>query len=273
MQIAAGLTGGMGGCTMVGCSLINVNAGGVSRVSGLTCGLCLLFFLLAGSQMIQAIPLAALTGVMLMLVIEIFDCTSFLRINQVPRTDAAVLLMVTVVTYATNLAIAVLAGVVLASLSFAWKSAVKGVTAVRSFDGAAQVYRLRGPLFFGSTPSFKDAMRELPPVEVAPGMQKNVVLDFMECRVWDSSAIEAINSEAGRLQEDGWSVRLRRLSPDCRKLIQRAGDMVELEVLPDDPRYGLASDYDLIGRNKGSVKRIGSVLRGPSSKWPRSQKL
>jgi SulP family sulfate permease len=258
---------------MVGCSLINVNAGGVTRVSGLTCGLCLLFFLLAGAQMIQTIPLAALTGVMLMLVIEIFDCTSFLKINQVPRTDAAVLLVVTGVTFATNLAVAVLIGVILASLSFAWKSAVRGVTAVRSFDGEAEVYRLRGPLFFGSTGAFKDAMRELPPVEVAPGMRKDVVLDFMECRVWDSSAIEAINSEAGRLQEDGWAVRLRHLSPDCRTLIQRAGDMVELEVLPDDPRYRLASDYDRVARNKGKVKRINNVLRGPSSKWPRSPEL
>ena len=192
------------------------------------------------------------------------------RYAQVPRTDAAVLLLVTAVTYATNLAIAVAAGVVCASLSFAWQSAVRGVSAQWLWDQDTLVCRLRGPLFFGSIQSFKDAMRDTAPAQPPRAARRDIVLDFMECRVWDSSAIECINSEALRLQEDGWGVRLRHLSKDSRRLVQRAGDMVELEVMPDDPRYGLLSDYDSIVRNKGSVKRIGSVLRAPSSKWPRT---
>lgn len=189
---------------------------------------------------------------------------------QVPRTDAAVLLIVTAVTYATNLAVAVAAGVVLASLSFAWQSAVRGVSAQWLWDQDTLVCRLRGPLFFGSIQSFKDAMRAAAPEAPPPSSRRDIVLDFMECRVWDSSAIDVINTEASRLQDEGWAVRLRHLSKDSRRLVKRAGDMVELEVMPDDPRYGLLSDYDAIVRNKGAVKRIGSVLRAPSSKWPRT---
>jgi sulfate permease, SulP family len=270
LQIVSGLLGGMGGCAMVGQSLINVNAGGVTRVSGVTCGATLLCFILFGSKILSKIPVAALTGVMLMLVIEIFDFTSFMRLNQVPRTDAAVLVTVTAVTYATNLAIAVFVGVVLASLSFAWKSAVRGVSAVKVWDEDTLVYRMHGPLFFGSIQSFKDAMRAEVPVQVETGT-KRIVLDFMECRVWDSSAVEAINSESERLLADGWTVRLRHLSKDCQTLLDRAGDMLELEVMEDDPRYGLLSDYDSIVLNRGSVKRIGRVLRGPSSRWPRER--
>ena len=131
MQITSGMLGGMGGCGMVGQSLINVNAGGSTRVAGLTCGAALLTFILFGSAVIQRIPMAALTGVMLILVIDIFDFTSFARLNQVPRTDAVVLVTVTAVTYATNLAVAVVSGVIIASLSFAWQSAVRGVSAVQ----------------------------------------------------------------------------------------------------------------------------------------------
>ena len=110
------------------------------------------------------------------------------------------------------------------------------------------------------------AVPNMPADDVAT--RRQIVLDFMECRVWDSSALEVINSEAARLQDDGWSVRLRHLSTDCRSLLERAGDMVELEVMEDDPRYGLLSDYDSIVRNRGSMRRVGSRLRGPSSRLP-----
>ena len=173
----------MGGCAMVGQSLINVNAGGTTRVSSTSCGVFLLMYMLFGADVISHIPIAALTGVMLMLVLEIFDFTSIARLNKVPRIDAAVLVLVTIVTYSTNLAIAVGAGVVLSSLSFAWQSAVRGVSAIQVWDDSTLVFRMRGPLFFGSIQSFKDAMRVALPA-VPAGAKKEMVLDFMECRVW-----------------------------------------------------------------------------------------
>jgi sulfate permease, SulP family len=271
MQILCGALGGMGGCAMVRQSLINVNAGGTTRVSSTSTGIFIFLYILVGSELISEIPIAALTGVMLMLVLEIFNFTSFARLNKVPKTGAAVLVLVTGITYATNLAIAVAAGTVLASLSFAWQSAVRGVSAMPAWDDGQLVLRQRGPLFFGSIQSFKDTMRgQMPlvmPDDQHPQHDKQMVLDFMECRVWDSSALDAINTEAARLKGEGWGVRLRHLSTDCQHLLAKAGDTVDLEVMDDDPRYGLLASYDDIVRNKGSVKKIGSVLREGGSRW------
>ena len=253
---------------MVGQSLINVNAGGTTRVSSTSCGAFIFLYILAGADVIQQIPIAALTGVMLMLVLEIFDFTSIARLNKVPRVDAVVLVLVTIVTYETNLAIAVVAGTVLSSLSFAWQSAIRGVSAAQVWDDDSQllVFRLRGPLFFGSIQSFQDTMRAQMQ-QVPVNARKELVLDFMECRVWDSSALDVVNSEARRLKKDGWAVRLRHLSKDCQELLSKAGDTVDLEVMDDDPRYGLLASYDSIVRNQGSVKKMGSLLRDPETRW------
>ena len=238
VQMATGALGGMGGCAMIGQSLINFNAGGgTTRVAGMVCGASLLAYILFAGSIIEMIPMAALTGVMLVLVLDIFDFTSFARLHQVPRTDAVVLVLVTAVTYMTNLAVAVAAGVILSSLAFSWQSAQRGVSAARSWDGDTLVFSLRGPLFFGSVQSFRDAVRQSAgdavqsvSADSLDAMRKDIVLDFLDCRVWDSSAIEVINSEAERLQGDGWHVRLRHLSKDCRSMLDRAGDMIELEV-------------------------------------------
>ena len=229
----------MGGCAMIGQSLINFNAGGgATRVSGLVVGAALLTYVVAAGSIIEMIPKAALSGVMLVLVLDIFDFTAVSRLNQIPKIDAVVLVLVTAVTYFTNLAIAVFAGVMLSCVTFSWQAAQRGVSAQHSWDADGQlVLLLRGPLFFGCTQSFCDSVRQAVanatyavPAKDAGAMRKDIVLDFIECRVWDSSAIEVISSEAERLQDSGWHVRMRHLSEECRSMLQRAGDMIELEV-------------------------------------------
>ena len=238
VQAVSGVLGGMGGCAMIGQSLINFNSGGgATRLSGLVVGVSLLAYILAAGPVIEMIPKAALTGVMFVLVLDIFDFTSIAQLNQVPRVDAMVLVLVTAVTYCTNLAIAVLAGVLLACASFCWQSAQRGVSVQHSWDGDQLVLVMRGPLFFGSTQPFSDALRAAVAGAMRPmsaehsdAMRKDIVLDFLECRVWDSSAIQAVSSEAERLRNGGWHVRLRHLSQDCRSMLDRAGDMIEVEV-------------------------------------------
>ena len=239
-NIVNGVFGGMGGCAMIGQSMINVNAGGRTRVSGLTCAAALMSYVLVGSSFIEKIPLAALTGTMFMLVCDIFDWTSFKRLTQIPKTDAAVLCLVTGVTVVTNLAVAVFAGVVLASLGFAWKSAQR-IEATREVeptaydDQPAAVFKLSGPLFFGSVASFKGV------VDPKREPEKEIVFDFMSAKVWDSSALEAIDQLCVKFQEEGKRVHLRHLSADCRALLAKAGDLVEVNVL-EDPAYAVAAD-------------------------------
>jgi len=227
-----GLFGGMGGCAMIGQSMINVNSGGRGRLSGIAAALFLLMFILFASDLIEMIPLAALTGVMFMVVIGTFEWSSLRIMGKIPRSDAFVLVLVSGVTVATDLAIAVVVGVIVSALVFAWEHA-KHIN-LKSFidDNGSQVYELHGPLFFASVRNFQELFD--------PGQDPDdVVIEFQHSRVMDHSAIEAIDTLAERYLNAGKTLHLRHLSPECQELLHKAGDLVEVNVL-EDPRYHVA---------------------------------
>ncbi|MFN3242235.1 MAG: SulP family inorganic anion transporter [Planctomycetota bacterium] len=233
-NMVCGVFGGMGGCAMIGQSMININSGGRGRLSGITAAVVLLLFVVVASPLIEMVPVAALVGVMFMVVLGTFEWSSLRVLNKVPKTDALVIVLVSGVTVATDLAIAVLVGVVVSALVFAWKHA-KVVHAVESTDDdGSKIYSLRGPLFFGSCKSFLELFT--PKDDPA-----DVVIDFQHARVSDHSAIEAIDTLAERYLAQGKTLHLRHLSPECRKLLRKAGDMVEVNVI-EDPQYHVATD-------------------------------
>jgi len=231
---ATGLFGGMGGCAMIGQSMINVNSGGRGRLSGITAALCLLLFILVGSSLIEKIPLAALIGVMFIVVIGTFEWSSFRVIRKVPRSDALVLLMVSAVTVATDLAIAVVVGVIVSALVFAWEHAKHILVEAREDHKGSTVYAVTGPLFFGSVTSFLERFD--------PSKDKDdVVIDFARSRVADHSGLEAIDTLAERYLSVGKTLHLVHLSEECRKLLRKAGSLVEVNVI-EDPKYFVADD-------------------------------
>ncbi|WP_282604727.1 SulP family inorganic anion transporter [Pelagibius sp. Alg239-R121] len=236
-----GVFGGMGGCAMIGQSMINIKSGGRSRLSGIAAAGFLLFFILYGSSLIEMIPLAALVGVMFMVVIGTFEWSSFRIIGKIPRSDAFVLVLVSGVTVFTDLAIAVVVGVIVSALVFSWKSA-KRITA-RSYqtDDATKVYELSGPLFFGSITSFRDLFDP-------KNDSDDVVVDFKGSRVWDHSGLQAIDSLAERYTNHGKRLHLKHLSGDCTHLLQKAGNLVEVNVI-EDPHYGVVVDYAQLYRD------------------------
>jgi SulP family sulfate permease len=227
-----GLFGGMGGCAMIGQSMININSGGRGRLSGISAALFLLLFILVASDLIGMIPLAALTGVMFMVVIGTFEWSSLRIFRKIPASDAFVLVLVSAVTVATDLAIAVVVGVIVSALVFAWQHA-KHIRVESFIDkNGSRVYELHGPLFFASVKNFQDLFncKEDP---------DDVILEFQHSRVMDHSAIEAIDTLAERYLNAGKTLHLRHVSSDCRTLLRKAGDLVEVNVL-EDPRYHVA---------------------------------
>ncbi|MDG2271878.1 MAG: SulP family inorganic anion transporter [Halioglobus sp.] len=231
---ATGLFGGMGGCAMIGQSMINVNSGGRGRLSGITAALCLLLFILVGSSLIERIPLAALIGVMFIVVIGTFEWSSFRVIRKVPRSDALVLLLVSAVTVATDLAVAVVVGVIVSALVFAWEHAKHILVEAREDHKGSTVYAVTGPLFFGSVTSF---LERFDPSED----NDDVVIDFARSRVADHSGLEAIDTLAERYLSVGKTLHLVHLSEECRKLLRKAGSLVEVNVI-EDPKYFVADD-------------------------------
>ena len=233
-NIATGFFGGMGGCAMIGQSMINVNSGGRGRLSGITAALALLAFILFASDLIEEIPLAALVGVMFVVVIGTFEWSSFRILKKIPRTDAFVLILVSGVTVATDLAVAVVVGVIVSALAFAWEHA-KHIN-VKSYlnDLGGKVYELEGPLFFASVSNFQDLFDP-------KNDPDDVVVDFKNARVADHSAIEAIDTLAERYLKAGKRLHLRHLSPECTRLLEKAGDLVEVNVI-EDPKYFIADD-------------------------------
>jgi len=229
-----GMFGGMGGCAMIGQSMINVNSGGHQRLSGISAALFLLCFILFASSLIELIPMAALIGVMFMVVLGTFEWTSLRIIRKIPRTDAFVLVLVSGVTVATDLAVAVVVGVIVSALAFAWEHASH--INVKGYDDekGSRIYELNGPLFFGSVKSFM----ELFDPENDPD---DVIIEFQNSRVADHSAIEAIDSLAEKYIKLGKSLHLRHLSEECRILLTKAGDLVEVNVM-EDPKYHVADD-------------------------------
>ena len=237
-NVVTGFFGGMGGCAMIGQSMINVKSGGRTRLSGISASIFLLIFILFASPLIAQIPLAALVGVMFMVVIGTFAWNSLRIMTKIPRTDSLVIILVTGVTVWHDLATAVVVGVIVSALAYAWNNATR--IHVRERDSArepgAKVYEIEGPLFFGST----DGFAELFTPEEDPDV---VIVDFMRSRVVDQSALQAIEDLAVRYQAHGKTLRLRHLTRDCHKLLKRAGQL--LVDSDDDPEYGLAVDYSV----------------------------
>jgi SulP family sulfate permease len=233
-NIVTALFGGMGGCAMIGQSMINIGNGARGRLSGIAASTFLLSFILFGSSMIEQIPLAALIGVMFVVCEKTFEWGTFRLFGKVPRADALVVVLVAGVTLAFNLATAVVAGVIVSALVFAWQHA-KQIRVSTAVDAQGwKVYELEGTLFFASVNGFQAlfAPKDDP---------QDVVVEFRRARVADHSAIQAIDALAERYRSAGKRLHLRHLSPDCRSLLERAGDMIEVS-LPDDPRYRVADD-------------------------------
>ncbi|WP_170522712.1 SulP family inorganic anion transporter [Ruegeria arenilitoris] len=237
-NVVTGFFGGMGGCAMIGQSMINVKSGGRTRIAGIAAALFLLVFILVGSPLIEQIPLAALVGVMFMVVIGTFAWNSFNILRKVPLTDAFVIVLVTVVTVMEDLAVAVVVGVIVSALAYAWNNAkrIHAVTRDSETEKGAKVYEIKGPLFFGSSEGFV----ELFDVQNDP---ETVIVDFADSRVVDQSALQAIENIAAKYEAAGKRLMLRHLSRDCHKLLKKAGHlMVDSD---DDPDYGLAVDYSV----------------------------
>jgi len=231
-----GFFGGMGGCAMIGQSMINVKSGGRTRLSGVTAALFLLAFILVGSSVIEQIPLAALVGVMFMVVIGTFAWNSLRILRRVPATDAFVILLVTVVTVLTDLATAVVVGVIVSALAYAWQNARRIHASTHVTAQGAKVYQVHGPLFFGSVEGFT----ELFTPDADPAV---VIVDFAESRVADQSALTAIEMVAAKYQAAGKTLQLRHLSRDCHQLLARAGQLIVDS--DDDPDYGVVVDYSV----------------------------
>ncbi len=229
-----GLFGGMGGCAMIGQSMINVNSGGRQRLSGVAAALFLLAFILFASPLIERIPMAALVGVMFIVVLATFEWSSLRIMGKIPATDAFVLVLVSAVTVFTDLAIAVVVGVIVSALVFAWEHA-KHIN-INTYDDeqGSRVHELNGPLFFGSVKNFLELFN---PEEDTD----DVIIEFQNSRVADHSAIEAIDTLAERYIRAGKTLHLRHLSEECRQLLKKAGSLVEVNVL-EDPRYHVADD-------------------------------
>ena len=233
-NVVTGFFGGMGGCAMIGQSMINVNSGGRGRLSGISAALFLLAFILFASGLIETIPLAALIGVMFIVVIGTFEWSSFRILGKIPRADAFVLILVSGVTVATDLAVAVIVGVIVSALVFAWDAAKRMSCESHLDSNGSKIYELRGPLFFGSIHSF----RQLFDPKNDPD---DVVIDFKDCRVYDHSGLEAIDALAERYLAAGKTLHLRHLSSESRNLLDNAGDLVEVNVI-EDPKYRIADD-------------------------------
>ncbi|MEQ9411429.1 MAG: SulP family inorganic anion transporter [Fuerstiella sp.] len=234
-NLTCGLFGGMGGCAMIGQSLINVNSGGRGRLSGVTAAVCLLLFVLFLAPWIEQIPMAALLGVMFMVVIGTFEWASLKMFRRMPSSDVMIMVLVagyTVVMH--DLASAVILGVIVSALVFAWQHATHIGADVKYNEFGSRIYQLHGPLFFASVSSFKDMFD-------VNGDPADVVIDFYYSRVYDQSGLEAINWLADKYQACGKRLHLTHLSPECRKLLNDAGDLVEINV-SEDPQYHVATD-------------------------------
>ena len=245
-NFVTGFFGGMGGCAMIGQSMINVKSGGRTRLAGIAAALFLLGFILFTSDLIEMIPLAALVGVMFMVVIGTFAWNSLMIMRRVPRADAFVIILVTGVTVYKDLAIAVIVGVIISALVYAWNAAkrIQASTRPSVRETGALVYDIKGPLFFGSTASFI----ELFDISNDPNQ---VILDFAESRIVDQSGLQAIEDIASKYAASNKQIMLRHLSPDCQKLLSRSGQIIIDSE--DDPDYGVAVDYSVkIGAMGGS---------------------
>ena len=225
----SGLFGGMAGCAMIGQSVINFTSGGLGRLSSFTAAVLLIILVVSFSDVIAAIPMAVLVGIMFMVSIGTFEFSSLKRITHMPRSDAFVLITVTIITIFFDLAVAVIAGIIISALVFAWEHAK--IFAHTSIEDGKKVYELDGPLFFGSVTSFNEQFN----VEEDP---QEVIVDFKKARVMDSSGAEAIDALTEKYKKAGKKLTLRHLSEDCKKTLKTAGPFCTYEE--DDPTYKVA---------------------------------
>ncbi len=221
-----GFFGGMGGCAMIGQSMINIRGGGRGRTSGISAALFLLSFLLFAAPLVEVIPLAALVGVMFMVVIGTFEWSSFRIIPSIPKMDAFIIILVSAVTVLQNLAIAVAVGIIVSALAFAWEHGKKIHANVMVDEHGTKVYKLESALFFGSAQSFKDLFDPL-------NDPQDVVIDFAKARVYDHSGIEAINNITQRYADQGKFLHLLNLSKECQELMDKADNIVEISLIED----------------------------------------
>lgn len=234
-NLVCGLFGGMGGCAMIGQSLINVNSGGRGRLSGVAAAVSMLLFVLFLAPVIEQIPMAALVGVMFMVVVGTFEWTSIKMFERMPRADMLVMVLVAGYTvFMHDLATAVILGVVVSALVFAWQHATHIFADVKYNQFGSKIYQLHGPLFFASVTSFRDLFD-------AANDPDDVVIDFYYTRVYDQSGLEAINALTEKYLCSGKRLHLTHLSSECRSLLDRAGELVEVNV-SEDPHYHIATD-------------------------------
>ena len=231
----SGMFSGMGGCAMIGQSLINVSNGARARLSGIVAAIGLLSFVMFGSSLIERVPMAALTGLMIMVSIGTFEWASLRTFNKMPRSDVFVMVLVTLVTvFLHNLALAVIVGVIIAALGFAWDNAVRIRARKRIDESGVKHYEIYGPLFFGSVAAFSEKFD-------VTGDPEEVVIDFAESRVVDMSAIEALNKVTERYAKSGKKIHLKHLSKDCLGLIKNAESLIEVNII-EDPTYKVVAD-------------------------------
>ena len=234
-NIFSGFLSGMGGCAMIGQSLINTSAGARARLSGITAAVMLLVFIMFGSSLIEKLPMAALVGLMFMVAIGTFEWASFKVFKKMPSSDVLVMILVTLITAIThNLAIAVLAGVILSALAYSWENAKRIRARKYVDDNGVKHYEIYGPLFFGSTTAFSEKFDPLNDPD-------EVIVDFAESRVADMSAIEALNKLTERYLKAGKTIHLKHLSKDCQTLLKNAKKVIDVNVL-EDPTYHIVVD-------------------------------
>lgn len=234
-NILNGFFSGMGGCPMIAQTLVNLSAGARARLSGIIAALTILLIILFGAPIIELVPMAALTGVMMMVAVGTFEWISFRIINKMPRSDIFVGVLVAIITVVLhNLALAVLIGVIISALVFAWESS-KRIRARKYVDGAGvKHYEIYGPLFFGSVTAFNEKFD-------IPGDPQEVIIDFKDSRVADMSGIDALNKLTARYLKAGKKLHLKHLSPDCRSLLKNADDVIDVNII-EDPAYHVATD-------------------------------
>jgi len=248
-NILSGLFGGTGGCGMIGQTVININAGGRGRLSGIIMAVTLLTFILFTDKLIEQVPIAALIGVMFMMVIETFAWSSFRILKKIPKSDAFVLITVSAVTVIYDLAIAVFVGVIISALAFAWENAKKIRARKRFREDGTKIYEIWGPLFFGSISAFNEKFD----VKNDPD---NVEIDFVEARISDHSAIEAIFALVEKYQATNKNIILKHLSEDCKILLYKASPIFKDIIVEDidDPRYHLAANPEKFPKPLGEYK-------------------
>jgi len=232
-NIACGFFGAMPGCAMIGQSIINYTSGGLGRLSGVVAAVGLMVLVALLTDLLNIIPVAVLVGIMFMVSIGTFEWSSFSHLRHMPRSDAFVMVVVTIITVVADLAIAVISGVIISALVFAWRHAKIYAKSTTLEDGT-KIYELDGPLFFGSATTFMDNFE----IDKDP---QSVIVDFKNTRVMDSSGIEAIDSLTKKYEEAGKNLTLRHLSADCKKMLQNAGPHCSYEE--DDPTYKVAVNY------------------------------